>query len=102
MSDLTIRTNHQWRQFTYRSEVPDKVLADQFDHLDEDEGFDGFFCYRGIWYHLSDFMRVGYPGPFGQTAMGGWHGYASDSFFSGVLIKVSEDGEEFQVATYFS
>jgi len=100
MSDLTIRTNHHWRPFRYRYEVPEVVLADQFDHLDEDEGYDGFLCYRGWWYHLSDFMvwtSVGVP-----EEMTRWDGYASDSFFSGVLIKVSEDGEEYQVATYYS
>lgn len=31
----------------------------------------------------------------------GWDGYASDSYFSGVLIKLSRDGEEYMVGTYY-
>jgi hypothetical protein len=49
MGESKIITNHHNRPFRYRYEVPDEVLADQFDHLDEDDGFDGFFCYRNIW-----------------------------------------------------
>lgn len=93
---VTIKTNHHWRQFVYRSDVPADVLSSQFDHLSEDDGSDGFFCYRGHWYHTSDFMR----------ATGGeltsWDGYASDSYFSGVVIKLSRDGESYRVGTYLS
>lgn len=34
--------------------------------------------------------------------MSAWHGYHGDSYFSGVLIRLSDDGERYQVATYFS
>ena len=33
--------------------------------------------------------------------MKGWDGYISDSFFSGVLIKISDDNEEYQIGTYY-
>jgi hypothetical protein len=87
---MKIITNYQWRQFKYRDEVPQSVLDDQFDYLDEDE-IDGFFCYRGVWYHVGEFMafREGYTDK--------WHGYHSDSFFSAVLIELSDDGEEYRV-----
>jgi hypothetical protein len=91
---LTIKTDRKWRQFQYRHDVPDKVLQSEFDHLPEE--FDGFFKYRRWWFHVSDFIRI----PLEASELKGWHGYAPDSFFSGVLIKVSEDGELFQVATY--
>ena len=29
-----------------------------------------------------------------------WHAYLSDSFFSGILIRVSDDGEQYQIATF--
>ena len=51
MSDLTIKTNRRWRDFVYRHDVPAKVLADQFDYQDGEDVIDGFFCYRGRWYH---------------------------------------------------
>lgn len=94
---LTFKTNHAYRFFVYRSDVPAKVLADQFDHLAEDDALDGFFCYRGRWYHLSDFMRFDH-----NEDLADWDGYAADSMFSGVVIKLSDDCERYKVATYFS
>jgi len=99
MADLTIRTDNKWKQFKYGDEVPESVMRDQFDHLDEDEAYDSFFQYRGYWYHLSDFMRID---PGAPREMRKWDGYLSDSYFSGVVIKVSEDGEEYMVGTFMS
>ena len=101
---VQIRTNYHERQFVYRYDVPAKILSSQFDYLDEDT-FDGFFKYRNHWYHLTDFM--GLPAGISEiwdtdSPLRDWDGYASDSFFSGVLIKVSEDCETYQVATYIS
>ena len=93
---MQVITNHHWRQFKYRNEVPDNVLSEYFEHLDEDE--DGFFSYRGHWYHLSDFMRFDDHAPFDSK----WDGYCSDSFFSGVLLKYGDDCETYQVALYLS
>ena len=93
---LTVKTNHQWRDLVYRVDVPAKVMADQFSHLGEDE-IDGFFEYRGYWYHVSDFMTVDKNSP-----LDGWQGYASDSYFSGIVVKFSEDMEQVIAGTYFS
>ena len=97
---ITVKTNSQWRFLVNRHDVPAKVLADQFAHLDEDENLDGFFCYRGWWYHLSDFMRLDGVG-FGED-LTGWQGYTSDSAFSGVIVKLSRDGDSVMCGTYFS
>lgn len=97
---MKIRTNHHWRQFTYAWDVPAAVLADQFDYQDREVVLDGFFCYRGIWYHLDQFMRWTCPQDYSPENY--WTGYASESFFSGVLVKLSDGGEEYQVATYTS
>ena len=91
MSATRIITNHHWRQFKYRYEVPPSVLEDQFDLCDDD---DGFIHYRGRWYHLSEFMVT--------DQFSEWDGFHSDSFFSGILIKLSDDGEEYQVALALS
>ena len=102
----TIRTNNHWRDFTYRWDVPANVLESQFDWMrvdgkwPEDDYIDGFFQYRGIWYHTADFMR--WTCPQDDNPMEKWDGYHGDSFFSGVLIKLSNDGEQYQVATYCS
>lgn len=99
---LKIKTNNAWREFVSRDEVPAKVLASQFDwtneaHEEHGDYSDGFFKYRNYWYHLTDFLRIENGGQFS-----GWDGYHSDSYFSGVLIKLSKDGETFQVASYTS
>jgi hypothetical protein len=90
MGESKITTNRHDRPFRYRYEVPDEVLADQFDHLDEDAS-DTFFHYKGTWYHMSDFERVD---------MDDWHGSHAHSWSYGVLIKVASDGESYRVATW--
>lgn len=94
---IKVVTNGQWRDFVYRSDVPEKVLKSQFDWTDkahEDHGdySDGFLCYRGVWYHVADFQRGGIEG---------WSGSHGDSFFSGVVIRLSKDGEQYQIGTYY-
>ena len=96
MSNITIKTNNQWRDFVYRSDVPDSVLDDNFDWLDDDVS-DGFLNYRGVWYHLQEFITPPDSAPFNK-----WQGWIADSYFSGVLIRFSDDHEQYQIATYFS
>ena len=93
---MKIYTNNHYRQFKYRNEVPAKILED-FDWLTEDMGgSDGFIHYRNRWYHVSEFMKFDQHAPFDPK----WDGYISDSFFSGILIKLQKDCETYQVATY--
>lgn len=99
MAEVKIRTNKAWREFKSRDDVPKKILKSEFDWTDEDyekngDYSDGFIHYLGCWYHLSQFMKM--------DATPGWHGGHADSFFSGVLIKLSSDGEVYQIATYTS
>lgn len=96
---LEITTNNHHRSFIYRYDVPQKVLDTDLDWTDEDD-YDGYIYYNGTWYHRSQFMRVGYPGPFGQTDEHGYHGFHGDSFFSGIAIRLSDDCETYQIATF--
>jgi hypothetical protein len=95
---LMVITNHAERQFVYRQDVPQRVLDLEFDYQDPEDTVDGFFEYRGVWYHLDMFMRD-VPQELAEL---GYNGWVADSFFSGVAIKLSEDGETFQVATAYS
>lgn len=95
---LTIKTDRKWKHFKYRNEVPAKVLTRQFDWLkEEDGGFDGFILYRKCWYHVSMFMRFRDNS---DSEFKGWEGYHGDSYFSGVVIELSKDGEMYRVGTY--
>ena len=95
---LQIITDHKWKNFLYGYELTKKEKKD-FDWMDpEDLETSNFFRYRGSVYSTQDFMRI----ENGPDDFRGWDGYSSDSFFSGVLIKLSEDGEQYQVALYMS
>ena len=61
---------------------------------DPSEG--SFFRYRNWVYSLDQFM-VNNHDDFKD-----WHGHHGDSFFSGVLIKLSDCGDAVKVATYYS
>jgi len=109
METLTIKTNYAPRECTMGQWLPGfgyhdtsslySKLRQQFDYLTADE-FDEteFFKYRGVWYSVADFMLINYDSPFDKKR---WNGYASDSYFSGVLIKYCYDGTVI-VGTYFS
>lgn len=97
MKEMRVRTNGHRRLFVYRHDVPVEVLEDDLDWTDEND-VDGFFCYRGVWYHLSQFIRL----PERAPMLAGWHGYHADSFFSGVVLRTTDDGEAYQVGTFFS
>ena len=95
--DQKIATNGHWRNLVYRYDVPKKVLEDQFEHLEDEH--DGFIFYRGTWYHISDFMRFGYPGPRETVTIGGyeWDGSLSECAWSGVVIALHPEGEQYRI-----
>lgn len=99
MSDLTVKTDRKWRNFKYGYEVPKSVLTSQFDYLEDDAAGGGFIHYRRRWYHLSDFMVPSEGNPLKSL---GWQGYLNDTYFSGVAIEVSRDGEQYRIATFYS
>ena len=103
---MNIKTNNQPRQpmsgLTIELFVGDKRAAEirkQFDYLSDTEFEDeSFIQYKGYVYAMSDFMRVNVDGDLEQL---GWHGYSCDSFFSGVLLKLCDDGDVI-MGRYFS
>ena len=62
---VTVRSNRHWRPFCYRSEVPEKILADQFDYLSEDDLYASVDEFAYIWYnHVRPHSYNGYKTPF--------------------------------------
>ena len=96
---MDIKTNNQPRQpmsgLTLELFVGDKQAAkirQQFDYLTDTEFEDeSFITYKGYTYAMSDFMRIEFSAK--ESELYGWHGYSSDSYFSGVLIKLCDDGD---------
>jgi len=91
---LQIKSNGQARPIVSRFEVPDSILASEFDWTDpEDSGW--FFKYRGVWYSLEDFTHA-------PESLSGWDAYHSETYFSGVVIRLTDDGESVVCGTYLS
>ncbi len=96
---MKIITDHKWKNFLFGYELPATVKTD-FDYIDADEiESHDFIKYRGVFYDPSDIMRIEETSP---LALFGYHGCHGDSYFSGILIKISDDGEQYQIATYIS
>ena len=101
---MNIRTNNVPRQLLYLSDFnatdQDKIRK-QYDWMESEDiecNF-GFFKYRNRYYHLQDFMWASDDATGDLCA---WDGYCSDSFFSGVVMKLCDDNESVVVGTYFA
>jgi len=88
-----IISNYHHKQFVYRHDVPQSVLTGDLDWTDDDD-HDHYLQYKGYWYHLSQFMRL----PTDHD----WHGAHCEGYFSGILIRIADDCETYQIARYLS
>ncbi len=98
---IKLRTDHKWRPFRYRYEVPKRVLQNQLDWTTKDheasgDYSDGFVKRYRDWHHVSEFTQIG-----GIPELSKWHGILHYSFSSGLVIRLSPDGEEYQIAYYW-
>ena len=99
---VKITTNNIPRPVVHGWELTAEELK-EFDYLKGEQLWEAsFFRYRGEVYNLGEFSAfnrsfawLGAPEEYRE-----WDGYMSDSFFSGILVKYSEDCEEVIVATY--
>ena len=94
MKKLKVATNHHWRPFLYRNEVPERVLEDEFDWCDDESSF---MKYKGEYYHLSEFWKVQ-----DKEVLKEWDGYKGDTYFSGLLIKTNACGDGYKIGLALS
>ena len=90
---MNIITNHQYRNMLYGYQLTDKQRA-EFDYI-EDIDFHYFFEYKGDIYDPDEFMRC-------SDDLSDWDGVQSDSYFSGIVIKYSNDMEQVKIGRYFT
>jgi hypothetical protein len=71
---------------------------------DEDPYLEQCFKYHGHTYFLSEFMNIHNKvyNPCPSKWMLEFNGILNDSYFSGILIKLSEDGETVRAYTFIS
>lgn len=101
---MKIYTNNHWRPLLSLADIPEKAQK-EFDYIGEEDSFSPRIVkYKGEYYDLGDFITTS-PGPWNNglpKEFLKFDGYASGSYFSGVLCKYSEDFEEVIMATYIS
>lgn len=95
MEKLTIKSNYHERELLTYEELTEKE-KDEFDYSMKEE--DMYFRYKGNVYPMGDIMRLEKHNPFPDY----WDGYCSESFFSGILVKVCDDTDWIIVGQYFS
>jgi len=94
---MEIITNHQRREILFGYALPQQWRS-EFDYYPNEELNDAqFFKYKNQYYDLGEFMRT--PD---AIKLLGWHGISNDSFFSGVLIRLTDDGDAVTVARYYA
>lgn len=76
-------------------DLSEKEQAD-FDYLDNPEDNFTGFRYKGNVYGLDEFMRIDKYNPFYNK----FDGHKADSFFSGILVKFTDDLDFVRVYTY--
>lgn len=95
---MKITTNNQYRPILYWHELTESEQKEYKDAYDDVED-SSFFRYRDWCYDLNDFLRVNdsLNGKGKDHDLYGWDGYKNDSFFSSVVIKLSDCNEAVRV-----
>ena len=90
---MKLVTNHQFRNILSSSDLTPKEL-EEFDYLPQGQG--AFMRYKGLVYDLGTFIKTQ------SEALSEWDALHSDTAFSGIVIKVSPDGDAVKVGAVFS
>jgi len=94
---MNITTNNKAREILSFFDLTEKEqdsIKDNYDSIKES----AFFRYRGDLYDLNDFMCNNQN----SSLPSDWDGYCSDSFFSALLVKYLDCGEELIVGLAIS
>ncbi len=97
---MKIKTNNQPRDILSWYDLT-PAERKEFDYLKEGEG--SFFRYKNQVYDLGEFMLMAAsiaPHP-QREGWENWQGYASDSYFSGLLVRYTSDCDQVIVGQYF-
>lgn len=91
---VKIKTDGKWRNLIYGYEIPQ--MHGEFDYMafTDFESHD-FAKYRGRYYDPSEFIVTR-----NTPELSKWDGYSADTYFSGIVIKFSKDGEKYKIGRY--
>lgn len=96
---MEVITNNVPRPVLYWDDLTPKEQA-EFDYVGNDPYNYSFFRFKGWVYDLGEFMRI--PDGVQYDSWRDWHGYQSDTFFSGVLVKVNYREETVIVGRFYT
>ena len=105
---MEIKTDHKYRPLKALCDLPEKVAKD-FEYVDGDQS-PRFVKYKGGWYDTHDTQRIttepylmGWEMPVSKDhILADWHAILSDTFFSAMVFKFSEDWESAIVGVYYA
>ena len=103
-----IISNHHWRLLKYYhdfTEEEKEEIDSDYDWMDQEEReTSDWIVYRDRVYNIADFMSIHNRvyNPVIQDWQQGWDGYLSDSFFSAILIKLSDCGDMYKIGLMLS
>ena len=106
---MEIKPDHKYRPLKALYELPEKVAKD-FDYVDEEDVGLRFVKYKGGWYDTHDTQRIttepylmGWEMPVSKDhILADWDAILSDTFFSAMVFKFSEDWESVIVGVYYA
>lgn len=95
--NMKIITNNVPRDLIYGFELT-AAEREEMDYYSDEEivGLD-FFRYKGQLYDLSEFSRVS---EYQDDPFSDWQGYQSNSYFSGIVVRYTDDIEQIIVGRY--
>lgn len=96
---MEIITNNVPRHLVDGYELTDRERA-EFDYIDDiDRAHGRFIRYKGELIDVYEYVVIPAAADY-IGGMYGWHGYRSDSYFSGTVIKYTDDYESVIVGRY--
>ena len=106
---MEIKTDHKYRPLKALCELPENV-AKGFDYVKEEYCTLRFVKYKGVWYDTHDTQRIttgpylmGWEMPVSKDhILADWDAILSDTFFSAMVYKFSEDWESVVVGVYYA
>jgi hypothetical protein len=92
---ITVTTNNNARPLVSWHDIPETSRG-WFDYLDDFERLESrLVSYRGDYYDVFDMLRATAP-----LSASGWHGYSSETYFSGIVVRLNDDDDTVVIGRY--
>lgn len=107
---VVIKTDHKWKIFIFGFQLP-KEWRKEFNWIKSDEEYNNSLFVKvkvgegrkknNIWYYALEEFAI-FTSSGWLKDFPGWDGYLNDTYFSGNVIKISKDGERYQIGYFYT